>query len=148
MTDRDWAIRTAAYRYFGDHSRAPDCKEIAALFGISADEARAAYHRLHDAHALFLDPGTSRIRMLNPFSNVPTPYVVEVDGKSYHANCAWDMLAIPGMLGRDALIHARLEVAGTNVQIPVQDGLPRPDRAYVVNYSIPFRNWYVDLAHT
>ena len=115
---------------------------------MEVDEVQKAYRRLHNAHAIFLDPGTDRIRLLNPFSNVPTPFQVRIGDITYYANCAWDMLAIPAMIDRDAMISARLEVADTTVQIPVEGGEPLPDRDYVVNYSVPFRKWYADLIYT
>jgi Alkylmercury lyase len=147
-TEQDWEIRTALYRFYVENARAPSDGEVADEFGISTDGVATALLRLHEAHALFLDPKTEQIRMLNPFSAVPTSYVVEIGARSYFANCAWDMLAIPAMLGKDALIHARLEVADSTIQIPVIDGEPRPDRNYVVNFSVPFSDWYSDLIYT
>lgn len=147
-SEQDWAMRTAIYEYFVEHASAPTHVDMAAKFGVASEDARASFHRLDAAHALFLDPGSSRIRILNPFSNVPTPFGVEIAGRRYFANCAWDMLAIPAMLGRDALIEARLEVAERRIQIPVVDGQPKPDEEYLINYSVPFRDWYANLIHT
>lgn len=147
-TDQDWAIRAAIYRYFVEHAQAPLFNEIASERGIELTEARDAFRRLHDAHALYLDPESDRIRMLNPFSAIETPYQVETGGRTYYANCAWDMLGIPAMLGQDALIHAPVEVANETVEIPVVNGQPRPDREYIINYSVPFAYWYDDLIHT
>jgi len=147
-TEQDWTLRAAIYRHFVDHARAPEPEEMATKIGLSLDESQSAYQRLHDAHAFFLEPGTTSIRMLNPFSAVETPFQVEVGDNKYYANCAWDMLGIPGMLGRDALIHARLEADRMPVELAVRDGMSRPDHDYVVNFSVPFRDWYADLIHT
>jgi hypothetical protein len=148
LTDLEWDLRARIYAYVVDHAEAPTYQQMASDLGIEAGQARQSFHRLHDAHALFLDPGTDDIRMLNPFSAIPTPFRVEVGERAYNANCAWDSLGIPGMLRRDAVIHARLEVAGGTVQIPVVDGMPRPGRDYLIHYSVPFRHWYDDLIHT
>lgn len=147
-TKQDWEIRTRIYEYFVERARAPRYADMAEEFRISPAEARGAYRRLHDAHALLLEPYGDRIRILNPFSAIPTAYSVEVGDKQYFANCAWDMLGIPGMLGEDALIRARLEVVDKTVGIPVSDGTPQPDRDYIVNFSVPFRDWYADQIHT
>ncbi len=147
-TTHDWAIRTRVYEFFVERARAPRYTDIATEFGISEREARAAYRRLHDAHALLLEPGGDRIRILNPFSAIPTAYTVEVGQQRYFANCAWDMLGIPGMLGTDALIRAKLEVVSKTVGIPVVGGEPQPDRDYLVNFSVPFKDWYADQIHT
>jgi hypothetical protein len=148
LSERDWDIRTRIYGHIVEHGGPPGHLDIAADFGIDPEEARLAFHRLHAAHALFLEPGGNAVRMANPFSAVPTPFRVDTGGRSYFANCAWDALAIPSLLGRDALIHARLEVAGTAVQIPVVDGLPRSEGDYLIHFAIPFRHWYDDLIHT
>lgn len=147
-TEWDWMIRAEVYRYMIDHARAPSLRETGDIVGMPLEAVRETFRRLHRAHALFLEPGTDRIRMLNPFSAVPTSFRVEVDERSYFANCAWDMLAIPAMLGRDARIHARLGAEDTSVLIPVTDGEPRAAREFVVNFSVPFRHWYDDLIHT
>lgn len=52
------------------------------------------------------------------------------------------------MLGGDALIHARLEVVDETVQIPVTGGAPRPDREYLIHFTVPFRHWYDDQIFT
>jgi hypothetical protein len=148
LSERDWDIRTRIYGHIVEHGGPPGHLDIAAEFGIDPEEARLAFHRLHAAHALFLEPGGDDVRMANPFSAVPTPFRVEAGERSYYANCAWDALAIPSVLGRDAVIHARLEVADTTIQIAVIDGKPRPAEDYIVHYAIPFRHWYDDLIHT
>ncbi len=99
LSERDWQIRLHIYEFFVEHQRPPTTAETAGAFGIAEDEARQAYRRLHDAHTLLLEPGTSDVRMANPLSAVETPYRVNVDGRTFFANCAWDSLGIPAMLG-------------------------------------------------
>ena len=64
-------------------------------------EDAAAFQRLHDEHALVLEPRGTEIRMLNPFSVVPTAYRVEAGGRSWYGNCVWDAFGIPAALGVD-----------------------------------------------
>jgi hypothetical protein len=36
--------------------------------------------------------------MANPFSAVPTPFLVRSGDRSWYGNCIWDALGIPAML--------------------------------------------------
>ncbi|HLT19155.1 MAG TPA: organomercurial lyase [Thermomicrobiales bacterium] len=148
LTEREWAIRTWIYAHFVEHAVPPTSGQIAAEFGMTDEEARQALRRLHEAHTLLLTPGTDEVRMANPFSAVPTPFPVVANGRSYFANCAWDALGIPAMLGGDAVIHARLEVVDESIQIPVVDGIPRPASDYLIHFAVPFRHWYDDQIFT
>src|SRR5690242_9271760 len=99
VNEQDWHIRLYVYRFFVEHERPPAYAETAHACGLADGAARAAYRRLHAAHALFLAPGSDAIRMANPLSAVPTAYRVHVQGRRLYANCAWDSLGIPAMLG-------------------------------------------------
>jgi hypothetical protein len=73
----DLQIRNHVYSTFVSEGRAQTTAETAAALGLAEDEVAAAYRRLHDGHALVLHPGTTEIRMLNPFSAVETPHRVD-----------------------------------------------------------------------
>src|SRR5688500_2472867 len=106
LSERDWQIRLHIYQFFVEHTRPPTAVETAGVFGITEEAASEAYQRLHDAHPLLLNPGTTDVRMANPLSAVPTPYRVTISGRMLFANCAWDSLGIPAMLGADATIES------------------------------------------
>jgi len=143
----DLAIRHFVYQHFVAEARPPSTAETANALGLTEEDARAAYQRLHDKHFLFLNPGTSNIRLANPLSAIPTDFKVRVNGKAYWANCAWDMFGIPAMLNQDAVIEARFEGTQEIVAITVQDGQISPGDG-VVHFLLPFRRWYDDLIHT
>lgn len=147
LSEQDWRIRLAVYRYFVANGRPPTYDEMARQMGIAPEEARQAYRRLHQQHALFLEPGGETIRMANPLSAVPTPYRVVVDGRQLWANCAWDSLGIPAMLHADARIEALLAHSGQAATYAVESGALRAAGG-VVHFPLPFRRWYDDLAHT
>ena len=69
------------------------------------DDVRAAWQRLHVDHALVLDSDTGEIRMANPFSGVPTPFLVHTDVQTWYANCAWDAFGICAALDVDGHIE-------------------------------------------
>jgi hypothetical protein len=84
MTDDDfiWQVRTFVYGWFAGQAHAPGVADIAEHFDISARQADEALIALHEKHALFLKPGTVDIRMANPFSAIPTSFVVKVQEKN------------------------------------------------------------------
>jgi hypothetical protein len=146
-TPFDLLIRHFVYQYFVAETRPPSHAETAKAFDLTEEAVREAYQRLHDHHFFFLDPGTSNIRLANPFSAIPTDFKVAVNGKSYWANCAWDMLGIPAMLNQDAVIEAQFSEIDEIAVIVVESGSMFPIRG-VVHFLLPFRQWYDDLIHT
>jgi hypothetical protein len=145
--DLDLPIRYFVYKHFIEETSPPTIAETAEEFGLTEAEAKAAYQRLHQKHFFFLDPGTTNIRMANPLSAIPTKFKVQVDDKSYWANCAWDMLGIPAMLQRDATIEALFEDTQEKVVMMVKDGQVQYDGG-VVHFPLPFQQWYGDLILT
>lgn len=150
LTERDWRIRLHIYRFLVDHGRPPTASEAALQFGMTDDAARAAYQRLHDAHTLFLEPGTTDVRMANPLSAVATPYRVTVNGRTLFANCAWDSLGIPAMLGADASVesvYTGADGSNTPARYAIVNGALVGDDG-IVHFPLPFRHWYDNLIHT
>ncbi len=138
-------FRHEIYRSFARTGRAPRPGHLAAWAG-SADEARAALERLHDAHAVVLD-GKGEIRMALPFSAVPTEHVVTSGPRRWWANCAWDALAIPAALSIDAEIDATWLDTGRPVELAVVDGMPTSTEGFV-HVQIPARRWWDDIVET
>ncbi len=150
LSERDWQLRQHIYQFLVEHTRPPAIGETAVVFAMTEDEARSAYQRLHDAHTLFLEPGTTEVRMANPLSAVATPYRVTVNGRTLFANCAWDSLGIPAMLGADASIESVYTSADgsyTPAQYAIVNGTLGGDDG-IVHFPLPFRRWYDDLVHT
>lgn len=117
-----WQIRHFVYQHFADTTHPPSVDVTAAHFNISAEEAVEYYKELQDRYAFFLDLETLTIRMANPFSGIPTDFKVPADGKTYYANCAWDMLGIPAALHTDAVIEAVCTESNEKVRIEIRNG--------------------------
>ena len=153
-----WQIRHFVYTHFADTTHPPSVEETAAHFNITTEEASDYYKELHNRHAFFLEPETLTIRMANPFSGIPTDFKVHADGKTYYANCAWDMLGIPVLLHTDAVIEAKFTESNEAVQLEVKDGniaqaaVPGGEDAasstLLVHFPLPFARWYDDLTFT
>ena len=153
-----WQIRHFVYSYFADTTHPPSVDEAARHFNIDLEEAGEYYKELHNRHAFFLDPGTLTVRMANPFSGILTDFKVHANGKTYFANCAWDMLGIPAALHSDAVIEAVCTESDDTVQLEIRDGKIAPaavlsggdvaSSTLFVHFPLPFARWYDDLVFT
>jgi DNA-binding transcriptional MocR family regulator len=143
-----WKARTFVYTWFAEHARAPEVRDLAERFDISHDQAGQALRALHERHALFLEPGTVKIRMANPFSAIATPFTVVVQGKTYWANCAWDCFGIPVALqAAQASIESTCAASGARIHLDIAAGRV-VSAGEVAHFLVPFRHWYDDLVVT
>jgi len=142
----DPQIRVFVYRYTVEHGRPPTVAETATGMDLPPADVQAAYGRLHDRHALLLEPGANTVRMAWPFSGVPTPFRVQVRGRRYWANCAWDALGIPALLQTDAHIESVFADTGEPAALTVAGA--RVHGEGLVHFAVPFRRWYADLVFT
>ena len=146
MEPLDLAIRNATYRRFVELGRAPTVDEVGEAIGTSPSEVGATWKRLHDAHALVLDPAGA-LRMANPFSAVETPHRVAAAGRSWFANCGWDAFGIGAALHVDSHITTTCPDCGESIEIDVRGG--RPIRADAVWHClVPARDWWSDIGFT
>jgi hypothetical protein len=141
VTERELELRNETYRRFVELGRAPTPEEVG-----DGEEVRAAWRRLHDAHALVLD-ADGAIRMANPFSAVPTPHRVEAAGRAWYANCAWDAFGICAALHVDGRIETACADCGEPVVVEVGDGRP-DDAALVFHCLVPAARWWDDIGYT
>jgi len=143
MDDRDLQLRNDIYARFVDKGRAPRADEL----GLPPAEAEAALRRLHDAHALVLENGSMEIRMLNPFSCVPSAYRVTAGGRTWFANCAWDAFGVCAALAVDGHVSAACADCAEPIEIDVRGGAPEPD-GYLVHILVPAAHWWADIVFT
>ncbi len=148
MDESDLRIRNHLYASFVADGRADTTAEAAAALGLAEAVVEDAYRRLHDAHALVLHPGTTEIRMLNPFSTVETPHRVEAGGRSWFANCAWDALGIPAALHIDGTIASECPDCGERLELEVRNGELVRGADLLVHFVVPARHWWDDIAFT
>jgi hypothetical protein len=148
VDELDLRIRNHLYGSFVSTGNASTPAQAALELGLAEDEAADAYRRLHDAHALVLHPGSTTIRMLNPFSAVETPHRVGAGGRSWFANCAWDALGIPAALHADGVVESACPDCGEQVELEVRgSGLVR-GADLLVHFVVPARHWWDDIAFT
>lgn len=146
MDGADIELRNATYRRFIDLGRAPTAEEVASQIGRQPAAVRDGWRRLHDAHALVLDPA-GEIAMANPFAARPTPFQVEAAGRQWYANCAWDAFGIGAALKVDSVIHTTCGDCQKPLDIAVRDGRPG-DLDLVFHVLVPAASWWNDIGFT
>ena len=147
LTDTDWKLRAEVYRLLIVTFEAPGTEDLAQALGISATDVEAGLLRLERNHLIVLASGETRPWMVHPFSTVPTEYPVETDGGRYWANCAWDSLGIPAVIGRDTWTRTRCAETGEPIEYGIRDGkLVAADA--VIHFAVPARRWYDNVAFT
>ena len=147
MDDRDLELRNLTYRLFVELGRAPNADEAAAAAGLERVEVEEGWRRLHDEHALVLEPQAAEIRMANPFSAVPTPHRVHAAGRSWYGNCAWDAFGICAALHTDGRIETSCPDCGEPIAVEVRD--ERPDDASLLFHClVPAAHWWDDIVFT
>jgi len=143
-----WPVRTFIYQHFAATTRAPDLIAIQQHFGLGAEAVVDLLNALHAIHALFLDPGTTNIRIANPFSAVPTPFEAEVNGKRYWANCAWDSFGVIAALqATEGAIHATCAQSGAPLHLQIHRG-EVVETATMIHVLVPFQQWYENMVYT
>jgi hypothetical protein len=135
-------LRNRTYAFFVEHARAPRPDELG-----EADAVVAGWRELHEAHALVLNPGTDELRMLNPFSVVPTAYRVRAGGRWWYANCAWDAFGICAALRADGRIETSCPDCGEPLAVEVRGQRPDPGDL-LFHVLVPARRWWDDIVFT
>jgi hypothetical protein len=114
----DYEVRRYVFDHVMNEGLPPTIAETASALSTTPDDAGASLRRLTDGHILVLRRGSGEVLMANPFSAVPTPFLVRVGDRSWYGNCVWDATGIPAMLGQDSreragpALPSRLRFAG------------------------------------
>jgi hypothetical protein len=146
LTELVLRVRHAIYRTFAEGG-VPLSATLSTQLGIPTDEIRAAYERLHEMHAIVLNPHSREVWMALPFSAVPTPFRVEGMGRTWFANCAWDMFGIPALLGGEARCETTCQDCDGAIVYRVEQGRLL-DAHGVVHFLVPAARWWDDIGYT
>lgn len=140
-------LRNLTYRMFIELGHAPTANEVANAASLSSTEVKAFWRDLHESHALVLNPATTEIRMVNPFSAVPTAYRVRAAGRWWYANCAWDAFGICAAFHMDGRIATSCPDCGDEIIVEVRDQRPDDD-SLRFHCLIPAAHWWDDIVFT
>jgi hypothetical protein len=112
------ALWQAVLRGFIANGQPPGPAGLAAASGLAEEALPARLQSLRDRDLLVLD-AAGRITAAYPFSTLPTPHRVTLQGaaRPVHALCAIDALGAGGMAGRDSTIESTCAECGTRIRI-------------------------------
>jgi hypothetical protein len=142
VNESDLELRRRTYAFFVDHGRAPAPAELG-----DQDDVVAGWRRLHAEHAVVLNPATDELRMLNPFSAAPSAYRVQVAGRWWYGNCAWDAFGICAALHADGRIETSCPDCGEPLDVEVRDERPH-DESLLFHCLVPAAHWWDDIVFT
>jgi hypothetical protein len=103
---------------------------------------------MKEAHILVLQEN-DEILMANPFSAVPTAFLVTAGKRSWWGNCIWDAMGIAAMVRSDATISTgcgdcndalRIDVEGASGRLVGGEG--------IVHFSVPASRWWDNIKFT
>ena len=126
----------------------PDTTAVASALREPEGEVRQAFRSLADGHVYVLEPGDgTRLRMANPFSAVPTRFLVDAGGRRYFANCAWDGLGIVAVLGGTGTVRTSCPDCGDPLDIGIEAGRLTQAEG-VAHFSVPAIQSWDDIVFT
>ena len=140
----DNVVRYHVYDYVMREGLPPTIAETSYALARSSDEIRSSLQRLADEHILVLEKGGGEVLMANPFSAVPTPFLVKAGGHSYYGNCIWDAMGVPAMLNQDALIETSCGCCGRAMNLQITNGSLAAAPG-IAHFAIPAAHWWDDI---
>ena len=140
----DKVVRPYVYDYVMREGLPPTIAETSSALSRSPDEVRASFQRLADGHILVLQKGSGEVLMANPFSAVPTPFLVKAGDRYYYGNCIWDAMGIPAMLKQDAAIEASCGCCSTAMSLKITNGSLEGAHG-IAHFAIPAAHWWDDI---
>ena len=141
------SLRIFVYDHLSASAFPPTLAEIALHFGTTRAVARQELGVLKIGKTILVHPESGEIWMAGPFSATKTDYQAVAGDRSWWANCAWDMLAIPMVLNEAVRVHTKCTDCGTPMTINCSPSRP-PSEDAVVHFLVPARRWYEDIAFT
>lgn len=141
------ALRMFVYDRLVGSALTPMSGEIGQHFGVSADDARAALRALKIGKTILVHPESGEIWMAGPFSAARSAYRLTDGERTWWANCGWDMLGIPIILGRRVTAYTSCTDCGAAMTFEC-DPTSQPAEDAVVHFLVPARRWYEDIGFT
>ncbi|MCC7353031.1 MAG: hypothetical protein IT330_04675 [Anaerolineae bacterium] len=143
----DREIRRFIYDRFITHAKAPVLAEAAQALSLPLASVSDSFRRLAQGHVVVLQPGSGEILMANPFSAVPTAFVVRSGDRTWWGNCIWDGLGIAAMVGTDAEVSTACPDCGESLSLTVRDKT-LSEAEGVAHFSVPAARWWEDIVFT
>ena len=142
----DREVRRHVYDGVMQSGMIPTASEVASIMGSTEADVKAAFRRLAEGRVLVLQEN-GEVLMANPFSAVPTSFLVEAGGRSYWGNCIWDSLGVPAMLNEDARITTGCGDCNDGMIVSVNNGSLAGGEG-IIHFSVPAARWWDNIKFT
>jgi hypothetical protein len=132
--------------------RAPHYTELATELSLSADEARQALHDLDGSGVpgFWVRPGTDIVESCAPFSNIPTQYLISVEGQQkWYGQWGFESLAVSWLYpGKQVQIDCPCLDCNEPIRVRMRDGeiLEDSPPTIVGHVNVPFSRWRENMA--
>jgi len=140
-------LRVRLYRQLATEGLAATSDQIAAEYGITPEEAAAAFVALHHDRHLVLDE-EGRIELAHPFGTRDFGFSVKSGTVLWWGGCAWDSFAIPHLVpgASPTLIATTCPGCGNALAWNVGIGAP-PAGDEVAHFLVPMAHVWDDVVH-
>jgi hypothetical protein len=147
MNTFDLQVRYHIYDACMKRGQPPLRTELSSLMAAPVEQVQTALANLAEAHMLVLQKDNGEILMANPFSAVPTSFLVDTPAFSCYGNCIWDSLGIAAMLHEDVRIRTSCADCGQALELKITQGSVQ-DQEGLVHFAIPAHHWWDDIVFT
>lgn len=145
------AIRKFIYDTFIKTSHAPLLEQIVSEFTISKPDVERYLNILAERRLIVMQPFTNRILMAQPFSNIPTHWIVKCSpDHTYYANCAWDTIAMHFALHKSIDVESFCVHCCEPIKIRLEnEAFVRKDpQTLLIAISKPASRWWDNVVDT
>ena len=117
---------TTILKHFVATGRAPHYGELADALEVGMEEAREVQRAAVEASPIascWLAHDTDHIESYAPFSNVPTQYLISVDGtQKWYGQCGMESLAVRWLFpGQEVVVESRCLDCGELIRVRARD---------------------------
>ena len=144
----DLKVRRLIYEELIEGGAMPSASRLATRLGQTVDYVRDAFMRMKEAHVLVLQEGDGEILMANPFSAVPTPFLVKIGERSWWGNCIWDAMGIAAMVGGEALVTTGCGDCNDAMEVRIEGGSIGSKGEGIAHFSVPASRWWDNIKFT
>jgi hypothetical protein len=117
VSDIEDRLRCILLQDYVRHGRAPTLPALAAMAGISEEQAREVLAQLRERDLVVFDAEQNRLSGAYPFTDRDTEHRVLFDGLSVNAMCAIDALGAGAMYERDIAVHSRCRACDRPISV-------------------------------
>jgi hypothetical protein len=125
----------------------PTALDLSQLLGQPLGVVRDILRSLETQRALVLQ-SNGEILMAEPFSAIPTAFLIRSGDTQWWGNCIWDGLGVAAMLRLDADVITSCQCCGTRLEIGVARGERLTSGAGVAHFLVPARFWWDQIVFT